>query len=334
MSNKKTTDRDYLFLTAMLRARENSMLTAERAQRLLDSGSFAEAAKALAELGYEDMSNMDASQVEKSLSARRSAMLLELSRLIPDKALLDVFRLKYDYHNAKVLVKAQAADVDGERLLSDAGTIDRERLTAAFNDGDWSSIPEPLSGAIREAVSIISRTENPQTADIVLDKAYFAQLSALAGEAGDEHLMNYVRALIDSANLRTAVRTLRMGRDGKFLLTALIPGGTVSPDAVAEHFSQTDGLAALFSSSAVSKAAGMASDAVSGGALMAFERQCDDDVSAAFSRVRTQSFGAGCVAAYICAFESELTDLRMILTGKLSGLSSAVIKERLRKIYV
>ena len=125
-----------------------------------------------------------------------------------------------------------------------------------------------------------------------------------------------------------------MGRDGKFLLTALIPGGTVSPDTVAERFSQADGLAALFSSSAVSKAAEMASGAVSGGALMAFERQCDDDVTAAFSAVRTQSFGAGCVAAYIYAFESELTNLRMILTGKLSGLSSAVIKERLRKSYV
>ena len=334
MSKKKTTDRDYLFLTAMLRARENSMLNGERAERLLDAASFAEAARSLTELGFEDMSQMDSAGVEKSLSARRSSMMHELDRMVPDKALLDIFRLKYDYHNAKVLVKAQAANVDGIRLLSDAGTIDPGRLMNAFNNAEWSSIPEPLSGAIQEAVSIISRTENPQTADFALDRAYFSQLYSLAEEAGDDFLIRYVRALIDSANLRSAVRTLRMGRDAKFLLTALIPGGSVGVNTIAEHFSESDGLNAIFSSSAVSRAASMAQDAVSGGALMAFERQCDDDITATVSAVRTQSFGAGCVAAYIYAFESELTNLRMILTGKLSGLSSAVIKERLRKSYV
>lgn len=41
------------------------------------------------------------------------------------------------------------------------------------------------------------------------------------------------------------------------------------------------------------------------------------------------SFGAEAVIAYLVALEDEITAIRMILTGKLSGINSALLKERL-----
>ena len=49
MSNKKCVREKYLYLSAMLRAREAKMLTREKAERMIDTASFDEAAKRLAD---------------------------------------------------------------------------------------------------------------------------------------------------------------------------------------------------------------------------------------------------------------------------------------------
>ena len=47
MSNKKCVREKYLYLSAMLRAREAKMLTRDKAERMIDAPSFDEAAKML-----------------------------------------------------------------------------------------------------------------------------------------------------------------------------------------------------------------------------------------------------------------------------------------------
>ena len=51
MANKKVSDKDYLFISSMLKARENRMLRRDRLEQMLSSGSFEEAARLLAEIG-------------------------------------------------------------------------------------------------------------------------------------------------------------------------------------------------------------------------------------------------------------------------------------------
>ena len=87
----------YLCLSAMLRAREGKMLTAERAARMLEAQTFADCAKLLGDCGYEDMGSLNAAGVDAALSARRAALFREIENLVPDKALVELFRLKYDY---------------------------------------------------------------------------------------------------------------------------------------------------------------------------------------------------------------------------------------------
>ena len=100
MANKKE---DYLFLSALLRAREAKMLTRERAERMLDAPSYGEAAKMLTDCGYKDYSDLSAKEVEQALNQRRAADFEEMARMTPNKLLVDVFRMKYDYHNGQEL---------------------------------------------------------------------------------------------------------------------------------------------------------------------------------------------------------------------------------------
>ena len=332
MSNK-ITDKDYLYLSAMISAREPKMLTKDKAERMIDASNFDEAAKLLCDCGYEDMSGMTAVQVEKELSEHRAEILSELSRYAPESAIVDAFKLRYDYHNAKVLIKAEGADVDGAYLLSDAGRISKEKLMEAYHAEEFCFIPEPLKNAIIEAKSILARTENPQLADFVLDKAYFAELSKMAEGLSSDFLKRYVETLADSANLRTAVRTKRIGREGEFLRNALVPGGSKDIDTIVSAYISGDGLVDMFSGSVFETAAVKGAEAAEGGDLMSFELACDNAVMNFLKGAKSVAFGGEILVAYIAAVESELTAVRMILTGKLAGVKPEMLKERLRDTY-
>ena len=156
----------------------------------------------------------------------------------------------------------------------------------------------------------------------------------LAEATGSEFIKGYVRTMIDSANLRAAVRTVRMGKDRDFMLTALAPGGFADRENLAAAAESGDGLAAIFASTCLEHAAALGAEAMKGGPLTDFELACDNGVSAYLSQAKTKPFGIEPAAEYLALLEGEITAARMILTGRLAGIEPEVIRERLRDTYV
>ncbi len=316
----------------MLRAREPKLLNNDRAERMLDASSFEECAKLLTDCGYGDMSQMSAKEIEAELAGHRRDVFAEMDNLCPDEELVDVFRIKYDYHNVKAIIKAEAMNLDAERLLSDSGRIAPEQLLTIYNEDRCTELPKMLAEAVEEAKSTLARTSNPQLADFVLDKAYFAELREEAKRLGSRFLEGYVAVLIDSANLKSAVRTLRMGKPADFLEAVLIPGGNVDADRISAA-GDAESIAALFAHSGFDKAAGLGAEAAAGGNMTEFELACDNAVNSYLRGAKLVSYGPEAVLAYIAAVEGEITAVRMILTGRLSGIAPQVIRERLRDLY-
>lgn len=329
MANKKEA---YLCISAMLRSREPRLLSREKAERMLDAAAFEDAAKLLSDCGYEDMSQMDAKQVEESLAQHRSRIYEELGKFCPDSRLVDIFKLRYDYHNAKVILKAEAMGQDARRLLSDSGRIPGGKLLEIYNEDKGILLPEKLAAAIEEAKGVLARTGNPQLSDFVLDKAYFAELQGLAAALESSFVEGYVRLLIDSSNLKSLVRTLRMGKNQDFLSEVLVPGGNLGVERLAAA-GDKDSLAALYVHTLLEKAGALGAECLSGGSMTAFELACDNAVTAYLRGAKLISYGCEPVIAYMAAVEGEITAIRMILTGRLAGIAPQVIRERLRDMY-
>jgi len=256
----------------------------------------------------------------------------ELETLIPNTAALDLFRLKYDYHNAKVLVKSEAMHRNDASLLSSSGRVAPETVQKRFQEDRLRDLPGELGSAAEEARNLLARSANPQLSDFLLDKAYFREMNALADELDSDFARGYVALLADSTNLRSAVRILRMGKDIGYLQEALVAGGSVSEERLTQGISG-EGLASVFAGTALSKAAQLGAEAVSGGTLTAFELACDNAVADYLSNAKLCSFGEESVIAYLAGTENELTAVRMILTGRLAGVPSDTIRERLRDLY-
>jgi len=333
MFKKRIKDTDYLFISARIRAMERNLLTAARMERMIDAPTAEDAAKVLGEIGYGDFSLSGEQSLNGVLLAEREKMLQDITPMMPDRAVMDVFRVKYDYHNVKTMLKALAVSGDPDRLLVDAGRVPADELADGLRVGDYSVLPGRLQVAAAEAAEVLHATGDPQRSDFILDRAYYEEMLELAEAAGSKFLTEYVRANIDSVNLRSAVRTLRMKKDSEFLKKVLFSGGGVPAEKVLAAVEEGR-LEELYRSTALRQAAEYGVASVTGGSMTKFEKACDDAVTAVVARAKQVPFGVETVIAYVAAKEIEFTAVRVILTGRMAGLSGETIRERLRETYV
>lgn len=327
----KIKDTDYLSLSSRIHAMENSLLSRERMERMLDARSDEEAVKVMAECGYAELEKVTPDGVDQILAQRRETLLHELEGAMPDSRLLKIFKVKYDYHNLKTLLKAEALGKDYDRLLVDAGSVPVAAMKEKLNEGN---LPGTLSKAAQQARESFRATGDPQRLDFVLDKAYFAEMAKLAGESGSSYLKGYVALMVDAANLRCLVRVLRMGKSAEFLKGILLTGGAMSESSLLAVATAGSGLAELYATSSLRQAAEIGAEALKGGSLTAFEKECDNAVTRYLAGAKYVPFGEAPVIGYLAAVDSELTNLRIILSGRMGGLSADTIRERLRDSYV
>lgn len=330
---KKVKDTDYLFISTYLHSRERDLLTAARMERMIDAPTAGEAAKVLQEIGYAEMPNVTDAELSAALAQEQEKLFQDLYRFVPDKAVVDVFKVKYDYHNLKALIKARAMKLDGNRLLLDAGRVPAEEMRRAVTEGDYSALPPKLRRAAEEAGETLGATGDPQLSDFVLDRAYYAEMLSAAEETGSGFLVRYVQAAIDAANLRSAVRTLRMKKGGDLLKKVLVDGGTIRPDNV-QAAALGGNLEELYRTGELREAAELGAAAARGGSLTAFEKACDDAVTSVAAKAKSVPFGVEAVVSYLAAKEIEFTAVRIIMSSRMAGIGGDVIRQRLRAAYV
>lgn len=332
--SKKINDTDYLYVSAFIWGNESKLLSQERIDRMLEAKTYDDAVKVLEECDYGDLSEFVPAELEDKLADRRARMMRDLFSIAPDTDIVNVFRVKYDYHNVKVLIKSEAMNVDGARLMSDAGRITPKVLSEAYRQGIYTSLPKALSDAMQEAKDVLARTGDPQLSDFILDKAYYNEFLELATSSGSEYLIGYGKLSIDTANLRAAVRAARMDKDSVFLQQVLAEGGDVGTERIITTIMSKAPLSSLYNGSPLYKASVAATTAVQGGRLTEFEKLCDDALFSYIAPTKMSRFSEKVLVGYICAVENEISAVRIIMTGRLAGLSADVIRERLRESYV
>ena len=175
----KIRDTDYLTISARVRAMENRLVTRERMERMVEARSDDEAVKVLAECGYEELPALTNRGLDELLSAARAALYRELGGAVPDKRLVELFQMKYDYHNAKALVKGAAVGVDADRLLMEGGRWSAAQVKEAFQRDSLREFTDPFRRAVVQARETLNGGNDPQLADFVLDRAYFAEMAEI-----------------------------------------------------------------------------------------------------------------------------------------------------------
>ncbi len=331
MAAKKIKDTEYLYLSAYIHARESKIIGRERVERMLEARSAEEALKVLEEAGWKLPEPCTAAELEALLSGRRNEVFSDMGSLAPNSALVDVFRIKYDYHNAKVLVKAAAMNTDGSKLLSGAGRVPAQTISECFLENRLSSLPKALGDAIAEAADTLARTGDPQLADFLLDKAYYEEFLAEAKAAESSFLEGYAALAIDCANLKSLVRSYRMKKAEDTIARTLIEGGSVKLIYILEAVADPEASIGLYGNTALAPAVEPAKAAAAGGQLTAFEKLCDELLNKYMSDAKLAPFGEKPLMGYLCAVESEISAVRVVMAGHYAGIPAELTRQRLRE---
>ncbi|MBQ3377942.1 MAG: V-type ATPase subunit [Synergistaceae bacterium] len=230
----------YVYAVARLRGMENHLLDTAFFSRLMDSPSIEEALKALGETSYAQWLAQTNNNFDKAIDAEILATCAELGQFVPDKDLLTLYRMPYDFHNVKVLLKGlfkvRAGDLNARRydLLSKLGMIDTDELIEAVETEELGFLPYKLNDVIPQCWVLWDQTKNAQAVDILIDHAMFKAMLNIANKLDIADIIQWVKAKIDAENLRSAIRLARMNYDAAKGLTFFHEGGSLTPGDLAK----------------------------------------------------------------------------------------------------
>ncbi len=316
----KIRDTEFAYSVAKVRAVENRLLDRVKLARLSEAEGLSEAVKILKESGYEGET------AEQMLSFEREKTYAFLRDISPVKETFDIFLLKNDYHNIKVLLKAEFLGKDFDFLLTDSGRYPAQKIKNMIFNRAFGELPQIMQTAIIKAIDIFEKTKDPQLAEIVLDRAASDEMSALAKNAESDYISDIVSVMTDLENILSYVRVMRIKKGADFLLKALSDGGKIKPEAYVREMGAP--LSEILSGSVYSSLAEFEKN------ISELEKQTDNFLIRYIKKAKYITFGIEPLVAYLIAKENEIKQAQIILTGKKNDLSSDIIKERLRESYV
>ena len=314
------------------------MIGRERIEVLLEAKSTDEVLGYLREYGIEPVIDAESGKFlrEETLLSVLQQAYAAVEDMLPNDAALKLWRYPYDCNNIKAAIKGFVRRIDPRSMMFDFGTVEIERLLQMVQTGNYDGLPTAMCRAAQEATALYAKTKNPQTIDLLLDRACYADMLSTAMHSGSGSAVTLVRQKIDLTNLLITVRILRMksGEVGKILLNdALLEGGEIATAQIKEWFAA--GEESLWDRLYYSQYSALASAVAAGdGGLTAVERCVDNYWMQEIRKIRFVPFGAEVAIAFLLAHEYEVRNLRIILGGKEVGLNTETIRERIRDSYV
>ena len=322
-------DTDYAYAVARIRANEGKLLTSAQMASLVDAPTFADAAAALRDAGWLDAAGDDF-DVSAAIGAQYARLWQLLSQSVPASNELRALTLLNDFQNLKAALKCLLTDSDPTHLYVAPTSLDTELLTKRVQNHDFDLLPEPFAACARNAYAAACRTESGQSADVIVDAAALQALSDAADETDCALLREVFAFVCDSTNMKIAYRCARTGKDISFTESAVSACAKLDKRLLCACAVQ--GEAALLAHlSGTPYAAGAALLQKS---TTAFEKWCDDSVTDMVKRAKYVFFGFEPILAYYYAKVAEIKSVRIILSGKQSGVPIETIKERVRALYV
>ena len=333
-------DSDYAAAAGIIWAVEKRLLNTAALERILDAASVDDALRLLTQISEYDFGALqhtaDYEGVLKHELKRVYALLYDLS---PDPDVAGIPGLKYDYHNVKVCVKAQHAGLDAAHLLYDVTRTSPLAVDRAVLSGDLGDVSKHLAEAITRAKAAYEGTGapgSPGDIDLALDRLMFAEMAERADRLGCPFIIEYVQKAVDFHNLKTLFRVRAIGGDARLLKSALADGGSLPPEYFEDAYAKSQDviLSAFYYKFFGDVLKEALEDHSQSGNYARLEKLADDHLTAHLKKARMLSFGPEPLFAYLYAKETEMRQIRVLITGKINRMPREAIRKRLRVCYI
>jgi len=328
---------EFYYGTGRVRALESRLLTPSQIERMASADDFESAFSVLGETPYaENLSRVKtAFNFEELLEMEFTSLKDLMDRLAPGNTVLRAFFNRHDYLNLKVLLRAYYAGKKGPQPSSKAGNIPVEKLRLYVYEGVKDIEDVDLIQAADEAKSSFEQEHDPRLVDIILDRHYFSQLKAMAGNSPSPLIQELVDHQIDAANLMVLLRARQTKKDPKFLEAALLEPGLIDKDILLELIDKSvpDIINRLAFTTYLPYITAGLEEHGRNGSFHLLEKLLDDLILERFRKARYLSSGVEPLVGFYLAKEAEIGTVRFILVCKKNAVGAHSVKDRLRMSY-
>lgn len=316
--------KSFPFASATIKSRESSILTREKALRLLGAKDAEEAMKMLGDFGYET-EGVAPVDFEVLLSAQLKKMCKFIEGVTPSKEVTDLFFAAYDYHNAKAWYKAAMKGQEPEASeLIDAGNYPIAKLFEILKDKKYNLLSQEMRSAFADIEKRFSVKPDVSLVGLILDAAYAQEVARRVASIKDPAVKDYFSAWFDFTNITLIIRMKRAGTPKDIFDRAILPGGTIDT-AVLRRIYDVDerDMADMFSRTRYAEAAQRAFQYLEEtGKLVMFHKEKEDYLMKVAVANRSDMFSIGPVIGFIVATQREIQAIRMIMTAKLNDMDA------------
>lgn len=322
-------DYRYMFQTAQVRSLETQMLTRTALTDMANASDFASAASSLSGTEYTLPQGAGGIEIETVLLQRRAAVRRLFEDLMLDERIVAVFRSRDDYANLRLVLRRVLTDKPIGADYSPEGNVPPEQLRQAFEEQNFSALPEYLQVAADQATLAFYQNKDIRQIDNAIDHAQAAYKLDVARTAdGAEFLTNLFRIQVDMTNLRTMLRVKFLQADPR---DVFLEGGFIEMDRLRQGLDLPyEALGALFFATPyhhiIDAGAGYVA---THGSFLKVEQQCDDYMMGYLRQTTQIGAGPQPVIAFFLAKEHEIRTVRLILTAKRNHLDTKLILDRL-----
>ena len=154
---------DFVYASSYVRSQEGKLLSSEQLRNMTESKNIDDICKVLQDAGYGSEGNaLTAANYQEVLKEAEASFFAEVKELSKDSKALNIFCYPADYHNLKVLLKAESLGVDRDELLMESGTISASEMAKSVKERSTMNLTENMASALTEAVAVHARTNDPQ----------------------------------------------------------------------------------------------------------------------------------------------------------------------------
>jgi len=306
-----------------------TMLKKAQLERLQSAKNYADATRALAEIGFISAEGMD-------FQTAADQHVLKACRLVhavtPEPLLTDCFLLRYDAHNLKILLKSRQLAQKPE-FLSACGTIDTEKLRHCVADHTYGPLPQEFKAAMEALEKKIAVRFDPMLVDTELDQATFRQIFVnlkTCKNAGT--VKHYFQVKADLQNMLMIFRLKAMKKNAADFAGMALPGGTIPIRTLTDTFMESDRLTKLAKRFGPAVQLAVADAAVDAKKLPFLERVTEDYLYGLIQSRQYDTESMESIVSYLLQKQREATDVRLVMAGKLNGFTPEAVGERMREL--
>lgn len=327
---------DFVYASSYIRSREGKLLSKEQLRNMTESKNIDDICKVLQDAGYGTEGHaITATNYQEVLKQTEASFFEEIKGLGKNSKVFDIFCYQTDYHNIKVLLKAEALGIKRDDILMEGGTITAKDMQNSVKERTYMTLTENMARAIDEAVDVHARTNDPQMIDFICDKYCFIDIAEAAENSKNRFVEGYVKLWIDTVNLKTFARVKKMGMPWTYFENVFITGGNVEEQVFISGYDEDfKHIAERFQATEIARAVSEGGEEIDArGSFTLLEKICDNLLVEYTRKAKTVTFGIEPIVAYLLSRQNEVKAIRILLAGKIAKMDPQLIRERLREAY-